>query len=175
MLFRSVICSYQFAAGRAAEVQAVDWNLVVIDEAHRLRNVYKPENKTARALQSALAKPKKILLTATPLQNSLLELYGLVSFVDDRVFGDLESFKTQFGLLRNADSFEALKKRIAPVCKRTLRRQVEAYVKYTKRIPLLQEFIPSASETALYNHVTEYLERKALFALPNSQRQLITT
>ena len=69
-----IICSYQFAAGKATDVQAVPWDLVVIDEAHRLRNVYKPENKTARILRDALTQPHKVLLTATPLQNSLLEL-----------------------------------------------------------------------------------------------------
>jgi superfamily II DNA or RNA helicase len=169
-----VICSYQFAAGKAKDVQSTPWDLVVIDEAHRLRNVYKPDNKTARTLKEALAHPPKVLLTATPLQNSLLELYGLVSFVDERVFGDLDSFKTQFGSLRDEESFAALKHRIAPICKRTLRRQVEAYVKYTKRFPILQEFTPSSAETALYNHVTDYLSRDDLQALPNSQRQLIT-
>jgi hypothetical protein len=169
-----ILCSYQFAAGKALEIKAVNWDLVVIDEAHRLRNVYKPENKTARALQEALSHSQKVLLTATPLQNSLLELYGLVSFIDERVFGDLDSFKSQFGSLKNAESFDALKSRIAPICKRTLRRQVQAYVKYTKRIPLLREFSPSSEETLLYNHVTEYLERESLHALPNSQRQLIT-
>lgn len=168
------ICSYQFAAGKAKEVQAIPWDLVVIDEAHRLRNVYKPENKTARILRDALATPQKVLLTATPLQNSLLELYGLVSFVDERVFGDLDSFRSQFGQLKDAASFDTLKHRIAPICKRTLRRQVEAYVKYTRRIPMLREFVPGADETKLYNYVSEYLQRDALFALPNSQRQLIT-
>ena len=169
-----ILCSYQFAARKAAEIKAVAWDLVVIDEAHRLRNVYKPDNKTARILRDALAKPLKVLLTATPLQNSLLELYGLVSFVDERVFGDLDSFKTQFAALKNAESFDALKSRIAPICKRTLRRQVEAYVKYTRRIPLLREFIPGADESLLYSQVSAYLERETLFALPNSQRQLIT-
>ncbi len=169
-----LICSYQFAAGKATEVQAIPWDLVVIDEAHRLRNVYKPENKTARILRDALATPQKVLLTATPLQNSLLELYGLVSFIDERVFGDLDSFRSQFGQLKDAASFDTLKRRIAPICKRTLRRQVEAYVKYTRRIPMLREFVPGADETRLYNHVSEYLQRDALFALPNSQRQLIT-
>jgi SNF2 family DNA or RNA helicase len=66
-----VICSYQFAASRATEVQNVAWDLVVVDEAHRLRNVYKPENKTARALRDALSHTRKVFLTATPLQNSL--------------------------------------------------------------------------------------------------------
>ena len=169
-----LITSYQFACGKAKEVQAVPWDLVVIDEAHRLRNVYKPDSKMARTLKDALISAPKVLLTATPLQNSLLELYGLVSFVDEKVFGDLDSFRSQFGSVKDAASFDALKRRIAPVCKRTLRRQVEAYVKYTKRIPLLQEFVPGADETALYNLVSDYLQRDSLFALPNSQRQLIT-
>jgi len=168
------ICSYQFAAGKAKDVQSVPWDLVVIDEAHRLRNVYKPENKTARILRDALALPHKVLLTATPLQNTLLELYGLVSFVDERVFGDLDSFRAQFGQIKDAASFDALKSRIQPICKRTLRRQVEAYVKYTRRIPLLQEFVPGPDETKLYNYVSEFLQRPSLYALPNSQRQLIT-
>ncbi len=169
-----LICSYQFAARKAKDVQSVPWDLVVIDEAHRLRNVYKPENKTARILRDALMLPHKVLLTATPLQNSLLELYGLVSFVDERVFGDLDSFRAQFGQLKDAASFDALKNRIAPICKRTLRRQVEAYVKYTRRIPMLQEFVPDVDETKLYNYVSEFLQRPSLYALPNSQRQLIT-
>ena len=173
-----LICSYQFAAGKANQVQSVPWDLVVIDEAHRLRNVYKPENKTARILRDALTLPHKVLLTATPLQNSLLELYGLISFVDERVFGDLDSFRAQFGQLKEAASrvcqLSALKNRIQPICKRTLRRQVEAYVKYTRRIPMLQEFVPGADETRLYNDVSEFLQRPSLYALPNSQRQLIT-
>ena len=169
-----VICSYQFAASKAESVQNVPWDLVVVDEAHRLRNVYKADNKTARILRDALAHTKKVFLTATPLQNSLLELYGLVSFIDERVFGDLESFRTQFSQLRDEGSFDELKHRISPICKRTLRRQVEAYVKYTKRIPLLREFVPSDAENRLYNNVSEYLQRDHLYALPNSQRQLIT-
>ena len=171
---RIVICSYQFAAGKAEAVRSVPWDLVVVDEAHRLRNVYKPDNKIARTLRDALSHAYKVFLTATPLQNSLLELYGLVSFIDERVFGDLDSFRQQFGNLREAGSFDALKHRINPICKRTLRRQVEAYVKYTRRIPLLREFSPGADETRLYGLVSEYLQRDSLFALPSSQRQLIT-
>lgn len=171
---RIVICSYQFAASKAADLAAVPWDLVVVDEAHRLRNVYKPDNKTARTLRDALAHARKVFLTATPLQNSLLELYGLVSFIDDRVFGDVDSFRQQFGTLRDAQSFAALKHRIEPICKRTLRRQVEAYVKYTRRIPMLEEFRPGEDEQRLYELVSDYLQRDKLYALPNAQRQLIT-
>lgn len=92
-----VLCSYQFAKSKADDVKGIDWDLVVLDEAHRLRNVYKTSNVIARTLKEALSHVhSKVLLTATPLQNSLLELYGLVSFIDDRVFGDLDSFRSQF-------------------------------------------------------------------------------
>jgi adenine-specific DNA-methyltransferase len=49
-----VICSYQFARNKAADVRATPWDLVVIDEAHRLRNVYKPSNVIANTLKQAL-------------------------------------------------------------------------------------------------------------------------
>ena len=66
-----VICSYQFARKSEVDVATTPWDLVVIDEAHRLRNVYKPSNVIANALKPALRERHKLLLTATPLQNSL--------------------------------------------------------------------------------------------------------
>lgn len=171
---RVIICSYQFAKSKAEELKLLPWDLVVMDEAHRLRNVYKPGNVIGKTLKDALAHAPKVLLTATPLQNSLLELYGLVSMVDDRVFGDLASFRDQFGALGNADTFAKLRDRLTTVCKRTLRRQVQPYISYTKRIPLVQEFTPSADEQALHLAVAEYLRRPISHALPTGQRQLIS-
>jgi len=61
-----VICSYQFARNKAADVHVTPWDLVVIDEAHRLRNVYKPSNVIANTLKLALADRHKLLLTEPP-------------------------------------------------------------------------------------------------------------
>ncbi len=169
-----VICSYQFAKSKAGDVHAVPWDLVVIDEAHRLRNVYKPSNVIANTLKQALAGKHKLLLTATPLQNSLLELFGLVSFIDDHTFGDLKSFREQFANLNQEQVFQTLKARLKPVCHRTLRRQVTAYIPYTKRLPLVEEFTPEESEDRLYQLVSAYLQRDNLQALPASQRSLMT-
>lgn len=169
-----VICSYQFARNKAADVAVTPWDLVVIDEAHRLRNVYKPSNIIANTLKVALAERNKLLLTATPLQNSLLELYGLVSFIDEHSFGDLKSFREQFAGVGQERAFELLRERLKPVCHRTLRRQVTAYVPYTKRHAILQEFSPDEAEDRLYNLVTDYLQRENLHALPASQRALMT-
>ena len=169
-----VICSYQFAKTKAPYLKQTDWDLVVIDEAHRLRNVYKPNNKISNTIKNALADRKKILLTATPLQNSILELYGLTTIIDDYAFGDLKSFKMQYNRNLDDTDYQNLRRRLAPLCKRTLRRQVLEYVRYTKRIAILQEFFPTKQEQELYDLVSEYLQRPRLYALPNSQRQLMT-
>ena len=169
-----IVCSYQFAKNKASEIRRIKWDLVVIDEAHRLRNVYKPSNVIANTLKVALDHSPKVLLTATPLQNNLLELYGLVSIIDDCAFGDLSSFREQFTNTRDDVAFETLRERLKPVCYRTLRRQVEPYVKYTKRYPILEDFTPHDTEVRLYEMVNEYLQRDNLYALPNSQRSLIT-
>lgn len=169
-----VICSYQFARNKATDVTNTLWDLVVIDEAHRLRNVYKPSNVISNTLKQALKNRHKLLLTATPLQNSLLELFGLVSFIDERAFGDLKSFREQFSNLNQPQAFNTLKERLKPLCHRTLRRQVTAYIPFTKRHPLLEEFTPEESEDRLYNLVSEYLCRENLQALPVSQRSLMT-
>lgn len=169
-----VICSLQFAKTKAAYIKRTAWDLVIVDEAHRLRNVYKPQNRIANVIKESIEARKKILMTATPLQNSILELYGLVSIIDDYVFGDLRSFKSQFGHNLTEQDYMELRRRLQPVCKRTLRRQVLEYIKYTKRIAIVEEFFPSENEQKLYDMVTDYLSKPRLYALPNSQRQLMT-
>ncbi|MBX3442146.1 MAG: DEAD/DEAH box helicase [Planctomyces sp.] len=169
-----VICSFQFAKKMEPYIRQTKWDLVVIDEAHRLRNVYKPTNKIANAIKQAVAPFPKVLLTATPLQNSLLELYGLVSIIDEFAFGDLKTYRTRFTRLGNDDDFNDLKERLKPICKRTLRKQVLEYVPYTDRHALVQEFVPTPEEQRLYDLVSEYLQQPALYALPASQRSLMT-
>lgn len=94
-----ILCSYQFARTKEPYIRQTKWDLIVIDEAHRLRNVYKNTSKIAASNKLAVAPFPKVLLTATPLQNSLLELYGLVSIIDDYAFGDLPSYRSRFSRL----------------------------------------------------------------------------
>ena len=174
-----VICSHEFAYLRANDVERIEWDLVVVDEAHRLRNVYKGEASAQRAhrIRAAIRDRRKLLLTATPLQNSLMELYGLITFVDPHVFGDADSFRAQYASRTTAntpDSFADLKRRIAPYVQRTLRRQVTEYVRFTARISHTQDFTPTDSERQLYEGVSEYLRKESLEALPTGQRTLMT-
>ena len=170
-----VICSYNFAARKESEITATGWDLVIIDEAHRLRNVYKTNNVTGTKLRRALYGRRKLLLTATPLQNNLMELFGLVSIIDEHVFGDARTFRDMYVLVNNEEvRNHALKQRLKQFCKRTLRKQVTEYVKYTNRIAILQEYTPTADEEKLYNFVSSYLRSEKLYALPQGQRTLIT-
>lgn len=170
-----VICSYNFIAQKQLDVKRVDWDLVIIDEAHRLRNVYKKNNVTGNKLKDALRGKKKLLLTATPLQNNLMELYGLVSIIDERVFSDAKTFRDKYVNIDNEEARNIfLRARLQQFCKRTLRKQVTEYVPYTKRIAILEEYTPSEAEEKLYNEVSEYLQSETLYALPNSQRKLMT-
>jgi hypothetical protein len=73
-----VICSYQFARGQAADVANTTWDLVVIDEAHRLRNVYKPTNVIANTLKRALANAPKLLLTEAGAEGINIQFCSLV-------------------------------------------------------------------------------------------------
>src|SRR3972149_2676030 len=92
------IISYQFAYSRAKLIEKQLWNAVLIDEAHRMRRVYKGRDgsKMAYEIRKIIADKPKVLLTATPLQNNLMELYGLVSFIDDKLLGSEYSFKTRY-------------------------------------------------------------------------------
>lgn len=170
-----VIVSYQFAARHEEEILMAGYNLAIVDEAHKLRNVYKKKNITAQSIKRALANTKKILLTATPLQNSLLELYGLTSIIDDQVFGDASSFRQNY-VRGSAETRQLgdLKERLQTVCHRTLRKDVLEYIKYTKRFPLVEEFTPSEKEQQVYDLISDFLQREELHAIPYKQRALIT-
>jgi hypothetical protein len=165
-----IICSMHFASSRANEIRSVPWSLVVIDEAHKLRNAYRQSNRMGQNIRWALEDRQKILLTATPLQNSLLELYGLSTIIDERLFGDLPSFRTQF--MNVGGDLVGLRERLKVFCKRTLRSQVLEYIQYTERRLITRPFQPTEQEHKLYEAISDFLKRPDTYALPQQQRHL---
>lgn len=174
-----VICSHPFAANRPELLAQIPWDCVVIDEAHRLRNAYRASNKMARAIKQGLQGRPKLLLTATPLQNDLMELFGLMSLLDEQILGPEHAFRARYrvdpavgGLMQ--DTSEELKTRLAPVVQRTLRRQVREYVRYTNRRSVVEDFAPSPEEHDLYEKVSEYLSRSEASAIEPGKKTLLT-
>ncbi len=165
-----LILSMNYGNALREELKSIAWDLVVIDEAHKLRNAYRPSNKVGQGIRWATEDCRKLLLTATPLQNSLLELYGLSTLIDEHLFGDLNSFRSQYASA--GSSISDLRQRLSGFCKRTLRNQVTEYIRYTERRPITRPFTPSDDEYALYEAVSGFLQREDSYALPQRQRHL---
>lgn len=165
-----VITSLHFASQRAADIRAVSWDVVVIDEAHKLRNAYRPSNRMGQNIRWAIEDRRKVLLTATPLQNSLVELYGISTLLDDHLFGDLPSFRTRY--VNAGGDLADLRNRLKTFSIRTLRRQVVEYIQYTERRLITRPFRPTDQEHKLYEAVSGFLQRPDTYALPQRQRHL---
>ena len=170
------ICSYNFAVTYQDQLKIIDWDLVVMDEAHKLRNVYKKGNVMANSIRATFKDYKKVLLTATPLQNNLKELYGLISIIDPEYFSSLDTFAEQYNAVSTRDKakYGELKGRISHIIHRTLRNQVQEYVNFTKRTAFVQEYTPSDKELELYKLITGYLHREGTYGVPERQRPLLT-
>lgn len=165
-----VLVSFSYANRMREELKAVAWDLVVIDEAHKLRNAHRPSNKVGQGIRWATEGCRKLLLTATPLQNSLLELFGLSTLIDEHLFGDVNAFRAQYtGFDSDPDE---LRRRLAGFCKRTLRNQVSEYIQYTERRPLTIPFTPTEEEQRFYEAVSDFLNRPDSYAIPARQRHL---
>lgn len=167
-----LICSYEFANSQTAKMIRT-WDLVVCDEAHRLRSHWTGQAKiAANVARICRGATKTIMLTATPLQNRLEELYGLVSVFAPDYFHSLDAFKERY--LDNPDGIgnDDLAQRVALVAKRTLRRDADKYIRFTARMPLTIAFTPSDAEIELYDKINGYLQRPFLWAFAKSQRHL---
>lgn len=167
-----VIVSYHFASKMAEDIRSIQWSLTVIDEAHKLRNCYRQSSKIGQRLLWALEGRRKILLTATPLQNSLLELFGIATLIDEEIFADLPTFRSMY--CNTGGDIDGLRKRLAGFCRRTLRKDVAEFIRYTERRLMTMQFTPQEAEQKLYDDVSRFLQRKDTYAFPKQQRQLIT-
>lgn len=165
---RIVITSYDYSGKLMKRFPDVKWDFLIIDEAHNLRNLN--GTKRAKRLFELSGGIPKILLTATPLQNSLMDLYGLVSFIDPRIFGSEKVFRRRY---INDEDYDDLKRELTPVLYRTLRKDVAGYMHFVKRICKTVDFELSWDEIQLYERVNKFLRRDILYSIPTSNRALI--
>ena len=167
-----IICSYEFANSQTEKLIRT-WDLVVCDEAHRLRSYWSGQAKIARSVaRICQAAGMSVMLTATPLQNRLEELYGLVSVFAPDYFHSLEVFRERYLDHPDGVGNDDLAARVSRIAKRTLRKDAHKYIRFTQRMPLTVAFTPSPAEIELYESINEYLQRPFLWAFAKSQRHL---
>jgi adenine-specific DNA-methyltransferase len=181
---------------RGAEMlgSVAPFDLVVIDEAHEIfaglhkrfgrDGIYDEtsnEALMAHRVRGFLRSASVLLLTATPIQNSLAELWGLVQYVEPTgtLLGDITTFREVFcceddRTLVPGQEHE-LQRRLAMVLQRTLRRQAQEFLDrpFTQRRCRLYEYAMSDDERSLYDDVTEYLLEPSLYAFAGRQRRLL--
>ena len=166
---RIVLTSYDYSSKLMKRFPEVKWDFIIIDEAHNLRNVFHGTKRAKNLYELSKGIPK-ILLTATPLQNSLTDLHGLISFIDPRIFGSEKVFNKRY---IEGEDYSDLKRELTPVLYRTLRRDVAKYMNFKKRICKTVDFALSTDEIELYQRVNDFLKRDILYSIPTSNRSLI--
>lgn len=169
-----VICSYQMCSIFSEEIKLANFDLCVIDEAHKLRNVWTGKNVISMGIKESLKDTKKLLLTATPIQNNVMDLYGLTSLIDDNVFGDYRIYKEKYYKNYEENVLE-LRNRLQQFTHRTLREQVKPYIKFTKRIPKTFNFKQTPEEIKVYDEIRKLLlnSDEESYLIPNKQKHLL--
>lgn len=165
-----VITTYGYASKLMKRFPMVKWDLMVIDEAHHLRNAFNGAKRAKELYEISRGIPK-IMLTATPIQNSLSDIYATVSFVDQRIFGNQKLFTKRY---EEGGNYTELKEVLAPVLHRTLRRDVSTYMQFPERKCYTFDFELSIDELTLYQRVNAFLKRDTLYSLPTANRNMIT-
>ena len=169
-----IICSYQMCAASEADIVSAGFDLVIVDEAHKLRNVWTGKNVTSMGIKRALAGSKKLLLTATPIQNNVMDIYGLSEIIDDGIFGDSQIYREKY--YRNyTENLQELRQRLSAFVHRTLREQVQPYIKFTKRLPKTYNFAQTPAEIRVYNSIRELLlsSGEESYLIPKRQKHLL--
>ena len=164
-----VLTTYDYAVENAELIERIEWNIAVFEEAHRLA---KTDNKTTIALKQSVGDAFKLLLTATPMQNSIMDLYGLIEFIDAGALGDADEFYKRY--FRKPENYGELTATANRYCFRTLRSQVESYVKIPRRIPVTADYPLSAMELKLAAMVDEYLKKPDKQAFPKMESYDLT-
>lgn len=160
-----VITTYEFAVNMSEHIRQIKWDAVIFDEADRLNKTYTGENKTAVALKAATDGSFKILLTPTPIEMSIMDIYGLIYFIDETILTATpdEFYKYYF---RRPDRYLELSEWVSKFCFRTLKSQVSGYVNFTERVPYTVGSEFTKEEKQLYNKLQEYIARPTKIAYP---------
>ena len=159
-----VITTYDLAAAHETDAAEIEWDLVALEEANALSGAYREDSKLPRALHRIAGNAFKLLLTGTPIEKNIMDLYGMIWFIDDSVLPDEQTFLARY--LRRPENYPELAGRVSKYCFRTLRAQAKQYAKLPERFLLTDEYTPTPEEQALYRLLYDYINRPGKLAFP---------
>lgn len=159
-----VVTTYDFAVNNEAFAIAVHWDMTVFEEANALSTVYQDDSKQAKSLKRIAGDSFKLLLTGTPIEKNIMDLYGLIWFVDETDLPDEREFLARY--LRRPENYPELSERVSKYCFRTLRSQAKEYAKVPNRVLITHEYTPSQQERELYDLLYSYINCPVKHAFP---------
>lgn len=116
--FNVLLTTYEMVLADASHLRGVPWEVLVVDEGHRLKN----SSSKLFSLLNSFSFQHRVLLTGTPLQNNIGEMYNLLNFLQPASFPSLSSFEEKFNDLTTAEKVDELKKLVAPHMLRRLKK-----------------------------------------------------
>ncbi|XP_010260565.1 PREDICTED: protein CHROMATIN REMODELING 4 isoform X2 [Nelumbo nucifera] len=116
--FNVLLTTYEMVLADYSHLRGVPWEVLVVDEGHRLKN----SGSKLFSLLNTFSFQHRVLLTGTPLQNNIGEMYNLLNFLQPASFPSLSSFEEKFNDLTTAEKVEELKKLVAPHMLRRLKK-----------------------------------------------------
>ena len=163
-----IVSTYDFVSDNESGAKEVDWDLTVFEEANALSSVYHTDNKQARALKRIAGNSFKLLITGTPIEKNIMDLYGLIWFIDEAVLPKEQDFLSRY--LRKPENYPELAERVSGYCFRTLRSQAKDYAKVTERILITYEYEQSEKERQLYDMLYGYINKPGKIAFPEMDK-----
>lgn len=163
------IVTYDDVIREAEKIKSIRWDLAVFDEADFL---FKPDNKSVIAIKDAVGDAFKLLLTPTPITMSIMDIYGLIHFIDESVLPDADSFYRRY--FRKPENYPELSSWISKFAFRTLKSQASQYVNFTNRLPVVLNYVPKDDEKKIYELTEKYLNLAEKQAYPQMDNYQLT-
>ena len=156
-----VITTYDIALKYSERIKERNWDLVIFDEADILS---KPDKLLTKVLKDSVREAYKLLLTPTPITMSIMDIYGLIHFIDESVLPDADYFYKRY--FRKPENYPELTNWVSQFCFRTLKAQACDYVSFSNRIPFTVDYPLIKEEKELYELIKTYIKTDNKVAYP---------
>lgn len=171
-----VLVTNDYLAQNLNIADKVNWDIIIFEEANTLSSVFQDENtfrgtagsKQAKMLKEFSKDTFKLLLTGTPIEKNIMDLYGLIYFIDQDVLPDPDTYMKRY--LRRPENYPELADKVSRYCFRTLRSQAKKYAKIPERRHITLEYEKSDEEKKLYDLINLYIEKPDKKAFPKMDK-----
>ncbi|OQB13436.1 MAG: RNA polymerase-associated protein RapA [Firmicutes bacterium ADurb.Bin193] len=171
-----VLTTYDYLTQNIEKADRINWDIIVFEEANALSSVYQEENafraaaggKQAKILKKFAENTFKILLTGTPIEKNIMDLYGLIYFIDEELLPDPDTYMKRY--LRKPENYPELAEKVSKYCFRTLRSQAKQYAKIPERRHITLEYEASKEEKEVYNLLFAYVNKPQKIAFSKMEQ-----